>query len=79
MTNKVSVKEINVCLPEDLLNAVSAYCSQKGCTRDSFIMEAIEQYLEDQEDYEEAVEAWKEGKKTGVYYTAEEVFKELGL
>ncbi len=32
-----------------------------------------------QDDYEEAVEAWKEGEKTGVYYTSEEVRKELGL
>ena len=57
MTNKVPVKEIRVCLPENLLNALSDYCSQKGCSRSSFIRKAIEQYLEDQEDYEEAVEA----------------------
>lgn len=80
MTNKVPVKEIRVCLPENLLNALSDYCSQKGCSRSSFIRKAIEQYLEDQEDYEEAVEAWKEverGKQKT--YSSEEVFKELGL
>jgi metal-responsive CopG/Arc/MetJ family transcriptional regulator len=53
MTNKVPVKEIRVCLPENLLNALSDYCSQKGCSRSSFIRKAIEQYLEDQEDYED--------------------------
>lgn len=80
---KTLAKNISISLTEDLIRSVSEYCSQRGCSRSWFFKKAVEQYLteclENQQDYEEAVEAWKEGEKTGDYYTSEEVRKELGL
>ncbi len=63
---------------------VNSYCATRGCTRSSFMNKAAELYLaeclEDQEDYEDALEAWKEFKATGEKtITLAEFKKELGV
>lgn len=67
-----------------LFEQVDAICAQRGCTRNWFLNQAVENYiaecLEDKADYEAAVAAWEEfengDRKT---YTSEELREEFGL
>lgn len=56
---KALAKSVSISCNPDLLNKLSEYCSERGCSRSWFINKAIEHYmaeleeLEDREDYEE--------------------------
>lgn len=67
-----------------LFEQVDAICAQRGCTRNWFLNQAVENYiaecLEDKADYEAAVAAWEEFENgDGKTYTSEELREEFGL
>ncbi len=54
--------------------------AEAGQSADEFALTAIKQFMEDREDYLEAVEAVKEMEENGgKTYSLEEVSRELGL
>ncbi len=70
----------SVRLPEDLEQRLNALAKRTGRTKAYYIREAIEQQIEDLEDYYDAVrisKRVKEGKEKT--YTLDEVVKNLDL
>ena len=65
----------SIRLDDELDKRLQHVANVTGRTKTSFIREAIEQFIEDMEDYADAVEAMKD--KGSV--TLEELEKELGL
>ena len=63
-------------LKPDLEERLNALAKKTGRTKTFYAREAIEQHLEDLEDYYLAVQAMK---KPGRLYTSKEVESELGL
>lgn len=66
----------SIRLDDDINGRLEHIASMTGRTKTSFIREAIEQHIEDMEDYADAVAALKEGGKT---ITLEELESSLGL
>ncbi len=66
-----------------MFSQINSYCKKRGCSRSWFMNKAAEnylEYLEDKEDYEEAVAAWKKFEESGSKgYSAEEARKMLGI
>lgn len=81
---KVLTRPMSFSIRTDVLDALTSYCDERGCSRSWFMTKALENYLvecqEDKEDYETAAAAWNEflksGKKT---VSAEDVFAKAGL
>jgi len=79
-----TVQSMSFSINRDMLDKLTAYCSERGCSRSWLISKALEAYLaeclEDKADYETAAEAWKEfEKKGGKTYTSDDLRKEFGL
>lgn len=67
-----------------LFEQVETICAQRGCTRNWFLNQAVENYiaecLEDKADYEAAIAAWEEYEKSGFKSTtAASVFEKAGI
>jgi len=82
--DKVLTKPMSFSIRTDVLDALTSYCKERGCSRSWFMTKALEHYLveclEDKEDYELAATAWNEFLKSGKKgYSAEEVFAKAGL
>lgn len=80
----VAVRSMSFSVKTDVLDRLTAYCKERGCSRSEFVSKAVNaylaEYLEDEADYEDAVAAWNEFEESGgASYSAEEVRKELGL
>lgn len=71
---------LSVKIPENLAKRLSELSKKAQRTKTSFVCEALEEFLADQEDYFEAV-AIKERmeKNKERFYTLEEVKKSLGM
>jgi len=70
----------SVRLPEELEARLDALARRTGRTKAFYVRQALEQQLEDLEDYYDAVQASRrvrEGKEK--IYTLDEVVKDLGL
>lgn len=81
---KVLTRPMSFSIRTDVLDALTKYCNERGCSRSWFLTKALENYLavceEDRDDYETAAAAWNEFVKSGKQaISAEEVRKELGL
>ena len=81
--DKVLTKPMSFSIRTDVLDALTSYCKERGCSRSWFMTKALEHYLveclEDKEDYELAAAAWNEFLKSGKKgYSAEEVFAKAG-
>lgn len=79
-----TVRPMSFSVKTDVLDKMTAYCKERGCSRSWFMSKALEAYLaeclEDQADYEDAVAAWKEFEESGgKTYTIDELRKEFGL
>ena len=77
-------KVMSLSFQPEMFNKITAYCSERGCTKSWFMNKAAELFLneclKDKADYEDAVAAWAEFEKSGKKgYSAEEVFAEAGL
>ena len=77
-----NTKTISFGVKPQLFKQVDAICAQRGCTRSWFLNQAVENFvsecLEDKDDYETAVAAWKEYEESGKKsYTLDEVMAEL--
>lgn len=77
-------KVVSVSFKPDMFSRINAYCAERGCSRSWFMNKAAEAFLaeclEDKEDYETAVSAWKEYEKSGKKgHAAEEVFAKVDL
>lgn len=77
-------KIMSLSFQPEMFNKITAYCSERGCTKSWFMNKAAELFLneclEDKADYEAAVVAWTDFEKSGFKsYTLDEVSKELGL
>ena len=71
---------ISVVLPEDLTARLQALCERTGKSEISYVLEAVNEYLEDIEDVyiaEQRLADIRSGRSRT--YTLEEVEKELGL
>lgn len=66
----------SVRLPDDLERRLTALADNTGRTKAFYVRQAIEQHIEDMEDYYDAVRILKSNTRT---YTSEEVRAELGL
>lgn len=79
-----NVRSMSFSIKADVLEKLTAYCNERGCSRSWFMSNALEAYLaecmEDKEDYETAAAAWNEfnkgDKKT---YTSDALRREFGL
>ncbi len=81
---KILTKPMSFSIRTDVLDALTAYCNERGCSRSWFMTKALENYLiecqEDKEDYETAASAWNEFLKSGKKaVSAEDVFTKAGL
>ena len=81
---KIHTRPMSFSIRTDILDDLSAYCAERGCSRSWFMTKALENYLkeckEDKEDYETAAAALAEFEKgDGKTYSLDEVRKELGL
>lgn len=77
-------KVMSLSFQPEMFNKITAYCSERGCTKSWFMNKAAELFLneclEDKADYEAAAAAWNEYEKSGFKsYSLDEVSKELGL
>lgn len=68
----------------DVLDKLTSYCEERGCSRSWVMSRALEAYLaqciEDKTDYEIGACAWKEFEQSDEKtYSAEDVFAEAGL
>lgn len=80
----VKTRPMSFSIKTTVLDALTKYCQERGCSRSWFMSQALETYLneclEDKEDYETAAAAWAEFEKSGgKTYSSEEIRKELGL
>ncbi len=81
---KVLTRPMSFSIRTEVLDALTKYCNERGCSRSWFLTKALENYLtvceEDKEDYEAAASAWDEFVKSGrKAISAEEVFAKAGL
>lgn len=84
MLSKTKTKTMSFSANPELITLLDSYCSQRGCSRSWLISKALENYLteclEDKDDYETAVAAWNDFKKSGnKTYSSNELRKEFGL
>ena len=69
-----------VRLPEALEKRLDALAARTHRSKSYYLRRALEEFLEDREDYLIAASAWEEHQKTGgKTYSMEEVKKKLGL
>lgn len=79
-----NVRSMSFSVKTDVLDALTAYCKERGCSRSWFMSKALETYLkeclEDKADYEAGaavlVAFHKSGERT---WSLDEVRGELGL
>jgi RHH-type rel operon transcriptional repressor/antitoxin RelB len=72
-------KRVMIDMPEEILRLVEEYAAQKGAAPDAYMLDVIEQHLEDLHDIalaDAAMERIRNGERT---YTWEEMERELGL
>ncbi|MCL6706058.1 DUF6290 family protein [Pseudomonas sp. R2.Fl] len=72
-------KRVTIEMPEEMHELLAHYAQEAGAETDSYLLDMIEQHLEDLHDIaaaEAARERIKNGERT---YTLEEVKRELGL
>jgi len=72
-------KRVTIEMPDEMLKLVEEYAAEKGATPDAYMLDVLEQHLEDLHDIalaEAAMERIKNGERT---YTWEEMERELGL
>lgn len=81
--NSSKVKTVSVCFNQKMFDKINSYCAARGCSRSWFMSKAAELYLkeclEDKEDYEIAVKAWKDFEKDGLKISSKELFEKAGL
>jgi RHH-type rel operon transcriptional repressor/antitoxin RelB len=68
-----------VRLQPEIEARLDALAKKTGRTKTHFVREAIEEYLEEMEDYYRAETSWREAQKDGKRYTLQEARNELGL
>jgi RHH-type rel operon transcriptional repressor/antitoxin RelB len=78
MKRKV-ITMLGVRLPEELEKRLNRLASETHRTRSYYVKRALEQFLEDQEDYLLALSRSEKVKKGERTYTLEEAKKKLGL
>ncbi len=66
----------SVRLPENLENDLSSLAKQLHLTKSNIVINALQQYIEDKQDYIKAYEIFSQNNKR---YTHEEVMCELDL
>lgn len=72
-------KRVTIEIPEEMHKAIAEHAAKAGANTDAYVVEVIEQHLEDLHDIalaEAAMERIKNGERT---YTWEEMERELGL
>lgn len=84
MSTSVKTRSMSFSIKTSVLDSLTKYCNERGCSRSWFMSKALESYLqkclEDKDDYDDAVGAWNEFEKSDrKTYTAEEVFAKAGL
>lgn len=71
---------LTVRIPQDLEKMLNQFCKEEDRTKSWLIKKAIQEKLEDWNDYRSGIKALKEHKKSGSKtYSLEEVAKELGI
>ncbi|EHS53451.1 MULTISPECIES: DUF6290 family protein [unclassified Rhizobium] len=72
-------KRVTIEIPEAMHKAIAEHAAKAGANTDAYVVDVIEQHLEDLHDIalaEAAMERIKNGERT---YTWEEMERELGL
>jgi RHH-type transcriptional regulator, rel operon repressor / antitoxin RelB len=72
-------KRVTIEMPDEMLKLVEEYAAKEGAQPDAYLLDVIEQHLEDLHDIalaEAAMERIRNGEPT---YTLEEVKQRLGL
>lgn len=72
-------KRVTIEIPEEMHRAIAEHAAKAGANTDAYLVDVIEQHLEDLHDIalaEAAMERIKNGERT---YTWEEMERELGL
>lgn len=71
---------LTVRIPQELEKMLETFCKEEDRTKSWIIKKALQEKLEDWNDYRSGVKALKEHKKNGnKTYSLEEVAKELGI
>ncbi|MES2677596.1 MAG: DUF6290 family protein [Pseudomonadota bacterium] len=67
-------------IPADLEKVLEKFCEEEDRTKSWLIKKALQEKLEDWQDYRSGIKALKEHKKSGSKtYSLEEIAKELGI
>ncbi len=79
-----NVRSMSFSVNSDVLDALTVYCKERGCSRSWFMSKALESYLkecfEDRADYEAAAAALEAFHKSGERtWSLDEVREEFGL
>lgn len=72
-------KRVTIEMPDEMHKLIAEYAAQAGAEPDAYMMEVLEQHLEDLHDIalaDAAMERIRNGERT---YTWEEMERELGL
>lgn len=71
---------LSVRLPQEMEQRLDSLCEKTNRPRSYFVKQALEKYLEDEEDLADAIAAYEEHLRTGgKLYSADEIRKLHGL